>query len=199
MPEIKKRSGPKSDSGPEGRGQIMKWNIDPTHSHIQFSVRHMGLSTVRGTFGELSGAISDDHGSVQSADADVDMKSINTNSAMRDEHLRGAEFFDVANYPTAHFRLTKAERKGGDLTVTGDLSIRGVTKPVTLKGEINGPAKDPWGNTKVSASIEGKISRQEWGLVWNQTLETGGLLVSDEVKLSIDVQAAAAVPQTVAA
>lgn len=170
----------------------MKWNIDPTHSSIQFSVRHMGLSTVRGTFGQLSGTISEEGGTVKAGDAEIDLSSINTNMAARDEHLRGPDFFDVAANPTAHFHLIKADRKGAELTVTGDLSIRGVTKPVVLKGELAGPAKDPWGNTKVSASVEGKISRKEWGLVWNQTLETGGLLVSDEVKLAIDVQAVAA-------
>ncbi|MDQ6612645.1 MAG: YceI family protein [Gemmatimonadota bacterium] len=171
----------------------MNWNIDPAHSHIQFSVRHMGLSTVRGTFGELTGTISEDDGAIVAVNADVDVNSINTNSAKRDEHLRSADFFDVTNFPTAHFRLTKSERAGEAVTVVGDLTIRGVTKPVTLKGELHGPAKDPWGNSKVSASLEGKFSRAEWGLVWNQTLETGGLLVSDEVKLTIDVQAAAAV------
>ena len=170
----------------------MKWNIDPTHSHVAFSVKHLGLSTVRGSFGQLSGTINEQDGQVEGAEAEIDIASISTNQQGRDEHLRGADFFDVATYPTAHFKLIKADRKGSDLTVTGDLSIRGVTKSVTLKGELAGPAKDPWGNTKVSASVEGKISRKEWGLTWNQTLETGGLLVSDDVKLAIDVQAVAA-------
>lgn len=170
----------------------MKWNIDPTHSNIQFSVRHMGLSTVRGSFGQLSGTINEENGNVSAGEADIDVTSINTNMAARDEHLKSPDFFNVAEHPTAHFRLTKADRKGDQLTLVGDLSIRGVTKPVTLTGELAGPAKDPWGNTKVSASVEGKISRKEWGLTWNQTLETGGLLVSDEVKLAIDVQAVAA-------
>ena len=169
----------------------MKWNIDPTHSQVQFSVRHMGLSTVRGSFGQLSGVIDEENGRVEGAEADIDIASISTNQQGRDDHLRGADFFDVATYPTAHFTLIKADRSGAELTVTGDLRIRGVTKSVTLKGELAGPAKDPWGNTKVSASVEGKISRKEWGLVWNQTLETGGLLVSDDVKLAIDVQAVA--------
>lgn len=170
----------------------MKWNIDPTHSHVAFSVKHMGLSTVRGSFGELSGVINEADGTVQGAEAEIDIASISTNQAGRDEHLRGPDFFNVAEFPKAHFKLVKADRKGDELTVTGDLSIRGVTKPVVLKGEVAGPAKDPWGNTKISASVEGKISRKEWGLTWNQTLETGGLLVSDDVKLAIDVQAVAA-------
>lgn len=170
----------------------MKWNIDPTHSQVQFSVKHLGLSTVRGSFGQLSGVISEENGQVEGAEADIDIASISTNQQGRDDHLRSADFFDVAKYPTAHFKMIKADRKGDELTVVGDLSIRGVTKPVTLKGEVAGPAKDPWGNRKVSASVEGKISRAEWGLVWNQTLETGGLLVSDDVKLAIEVQAVAA-------
>jgi polyisoprenoid-binding protein YceI len=169
----------------------MKWNIDPTHSHVQFSVRHMGLSTVRGSFGSLSGTITEDNGTVQGAEADIDIASITTNQEGRDNHLRSADFFDVETYPKAHFKLVSAKRSGDELVATGDLTIRGVTKPVTLKGEVAGPAKDPWGNTKVSASVEGKISRAEWGLVWNQTLETGGLLVSDDVKLAIDIQAVA--------
>ena len=170
----------------------MKWNIEPTHSQVAFSVKHLGISTVRGTFGQLPGTIDEENGTLLGAQADIDIASISTSQAGRDEHLRSADFFDVAKYPQAHFKLVKADRNGVDLTVTGDLTIRGVTKPVVLKGEIGGPAKDPWGNTKVSASLEGKISRAEWGLVWNQTLETGGLLVSDEVRLSIDAQAVAA-------
>lgn len=170
----------------------MKWNIDPTHSHVQFSVRHMGLSTVRGSFGSLSGTINEENGTVQGAEADIDIASITTNQQGRDDHLRSADFFDVATYPKAHFKLLKAERQGEELTLTGDLNIRGISKAVTLKGEVAGPAKDPWGNNRVSATVEGKISRKEWGLVWNQTLETGGLLVSDDVKLAIDVQAVAA-------
>ena len=152
----------------------MKWNIDPAHSRVAFSVKHLGLSTVRGSFGQLSGTISEVNGAVDGAEADIDIASISTNQQGRDDHLRSADFFDVATYPTAHFKLIKADRKGDELTVTGASSIRGVTKSVTLKGELAGPAKDPWGNTKVSASVEGKISRKEWGLTWNQTLETGG-------------------------
>jgi polyisoprenoid-binding protein YceI len=177
-----------------GRSVPMQWTIDPTHSHIQFAVRHLGLSTVRGTFGDLSGAFEEDNGDVASGAIEIDMTSINTNMATRDEHLRGPDFFDVATYPTARFDVTRSVRDDGDISITGDLTIRGVTKPVTFKGELAGPAKDPWGNTKMSASLEGNISRKEWGLTWNQTLETGGLLVSDEVKLTIDVQAVAAVP-----
>ncbi|MEO7363391.1 MAG: YceI family protein, partial [Gemmatimonadaceae bacterium] len=112
----------------------MKWNIDPTHSHVAFSVKHLGLSTVRGSFGRLSGTINEQDGTVDGAEADIDIASITTNQQGRDDHLRSADFFDVATYPTAHFKLIKADRRGEELTVTGDLSIRGITKSVVLKG-----------------------------------------------------------------
>ncbi|HEY0928612.1 MAG TPA: YceI family protein [Gemmatimonas sp.] len=170
----------------------MQWAFDPAHSQIQFAVKHMGISTVRGTFDQFTGTIEEDNGVVKSVTVEVDVASLNTQNTQRDEHLRSGDFFDVANSPKATFVLTKFERSGNDVTATGDLTLRGTTKPVTLKGEIGGPAKDPWGNQKVSAELETKISRKEWGLVWNVALEAGGVLVSDEVKLRIDVQAAPA-------
>ncbi len=170
----------------------MQWTIDPAHSQITFSVKHLGISTVRGSFGTLSGTIDETDGTVTGAEIAIDTASINTGAAQRDDHLRSADFFDAANFPTATFRVTKAVRNGDDLTAEGDLTIRDVTKPVTLTGEIGGPAKDPWGNTKVSATLSTKISRQEWGLTWNAALEAGGVLVGDQVKLDIEVQAAPA-------
>lgn len=170
----------------------MQWTFDPAHSQIQFSVRHMGISTVRGTFGQFAGSIEDSNGVVKGVTVDIDVASLTTGNGQRDEHLRSADFFDVANYPKATFVLTSFQRDGDDVTATGDLTIRGITKPVTLTGDVGGPAKDPWGNQKVSAELETKISRKEWGLVWNVALEAGGVLVSDEVKLRIDVQAAPA-------
>ncbi len=114
-------------------------------------------------------------------------------------HLKSADFFDVEANPTASFSLTSFDRSGDDVTASGELTIKGVTKPITLKGDIGGPAKDPWGNEKVSAVLETKISRKEWGLVWNVALEAGGVLVSDDVKLHIDVQAQAVVDAPVEA
>ena len=169
----------------------MKWSFDPAHSQIQFSVKHLGISTVRGTFQQFSGTIDEENGTVQAVDVAIDTASLNTGNTQRDDHLRGGDFFDAAEFPAASYRLTKFEKHGDDVTAHGDLTIRGVTKPVTLTGEINGPAKDPWGNAKVSATLEGKISRKEWGLVWNAALETGGVLVSDDVKIAIDAQAEA--------
>lgn len=175
----------------------MQWILDTAHSQIQFSVKHMGISTVRGTFQQFSGNIEEDGGVVSAVNVDIDVASLNTGSEQRDGHLKSADFFDVEANPTASFALTKFERSGDDVVASGNLTIRGVTKPITLKGEIGGPAKDPWGNQKVSAVLETKISRKEWGLVWNVALEAGGVLVSDDVKLHIDVQAQAAVPAAV--
>ena len=169
----------------------MQWAIDNAHSQIQFAVRHMGISTVRGTFPTFSGTISEDDGQVSAVTVDIDMASLTTGMGQRDEHLRSGDFFDTATHSKASFSLTNFNRSGDDVVATGSLTIRGVTHPVTLKGELAGPAKDPWGNQKVSATFETKISRKEWGLVWNAALETGGVLVSDDVKLTIDIQAAA--------
>lgn len=176
----------------------MKWIIDPSHSQIQFSAKHMGISTVRGTFETFSGEIEEVDGKVTEVIVDIDVASIHTFSGDRDNHLRSPDFFDVANHPKAAFRLTKFERDGNDVKATGDLTIRGVTRPVTLKGEIGGPLADPWGALKVSAELEARISRKEWGLVWNVALEAGGLLVSDEVKLAISIEAGPAPAPAVA-
>lgn len=165
------------------------WVLDIAHSQIQFSVKHMGISTVRGTFQQFGGTIEEENGVVKSATIDIDVASLNTGSEQRDGHLRSGDFFDVEQFPKATFVLTSFERNGDDVVATGDLTLRGTTKSVTLKGDAGGPAKDPWGNQKVSATLETKISRKEWGLVWNVALEAGGVLVSDDVKIAIDIQA----------
>ena len=170
----------------------MTWDFDVAHSQIQFSVKHMGISTVRGTFQGFTGAIEEENGQVKAVTVDIDMATLTTNNEQRDGHLKSPDFFDVATHPHAKFVLSSFERAGDEVTAKGELTIRGETKPVTLKGEIGGPAKDPWGNQKVSAVLETKISRKEWGLTWNVALEAGGVLVSDDVKLHIDVQAAPA-------
>jgi polyisoprenoid-binding protein YceI len=167
----------------------MKWVLDPAHSQVQFSVKHLGISTVRGTFDAFSGTIEEENGQATAVTVEIDVASLNTGNEQRDGHLRGADFFDTEHHPKATFTLTKFERSGTDVTATGDLTIRGTTRPVTLTGDIGGPATDPWGNQKVSATLETKIPRKDWGLVWNVALEAGGVLVSDDVKLSIDIQA----------
>jgi polyisoprenoid-binding protein YceI len=176
----------------------MQWILDPAHSQIQFSVKHLGISTVRGTFQQFSGTVEEEGGVVSAVHVEVDVASLNTGNEQRDGHLKGADFFNTEANPTASFALTAFQRTGDDVQASGHLTIAGVTKPITLTGEIGGPAKDPWGNQKVSAVLETKISRKEWGLVWNVALEAGGVLVSDEVKLHIDVQAQPAANDTAA-
>jgi polyisoprenoid-binding protein YceI len=170
----------------------MRWAIDLTHSQITFAVKHLGISTVRGTFDRFDGTIDEDNGTVNGAHITIDVASLNTGTAQRDDHLRSGDFFDVGHHPTATFVLKETTRTGNELKAIGDLTIRGITKPVTLTGEIGGPAKDPWGNTKVSATLSTRLPRKEWSLTWNATLETGGLLVSEDVKLDIELQAAPA-------
>jgi polyisoprenoid-binding protein YceI len=168
----------------------MLWAFDTAHSHIQFSVKHMGISTVRGSFQQFTGTIDEHQGQVSAVTVDLDIASLTTNNGQRDDHLRGPDFFDAATHPTAHFALTNFVRTGDEVTATGSLTIRGVTQPITLTGEIGGPARDPWGNEKISAVLETKLSRKAFGLTWNVALEAGGVLVGDDVKLHIDVQAA---------
>ena len=170
----------------------MQWSLDPAHSQIQFAVKHLGISTVRGVFERFTGTITEENGVPTAVTVEIDIASITTNNEQRDVHLRSADFFDAESHPKATFSLTTFTRSGDTVTAAGDLTIRGVTKPITLTGEVGGPATDPWGNQKVSAELETKISRKEFGLTWNVALEAGGVLVSDDVKIRIDVQAAPA-------
>lgn len=168
------------------------WNIDDSHSSAQFKVRHLMVSTVRGEFGKVNGTVQYDAKAPEKMviEATIDASSINTRNKDRDDHLRGADFFDVQKFPTLTFKSTSARKLGKDkFAVTGNLTMKGVTKPVTL--EVVGLDKevtDPWGNTRVGASATGKINRKDWGLTWNQALETGGVMVSDEVDLIIDAE-----------
>ncbi len=175
----------------------MKWAIDLSHSQIQFAVKHLGISTVRGTFDQFEGTIDEENGHVTGATVDIDVASVNTGNAMRDGHLRSGELFHTEQFPKAHFRLTSFSKTGDDVLAVGELTLLGETHPVELRGELNGPVKDPWGNQKVSASLTTTISRKVWGLVYNGVLETGGLMLSDEIKMTIEVQAAALVEAAV--
>lgn len=166
----------------------IQWNLDPSHSELRFKVKHLGISTVSGSFGVINGSISSSDEKFKNADISftADASTIDTNSADRDNHLKSADFFDVENHPTLTF-----EASGADLTedeISGTLTIRGTALPVKLEVEFEGLAKDPWGNEKVAFSVSGKIKRSAWGLTWNAALETGGVLVSDEVKISAEVQ-----------
>jgi polyisoprenoid-binding protein YceI len=178
----------------------MKWNIDTTHANVDFSVKHMAISTVRGAFNVFNGTgETNDAGLPTEIQMEIDAASISTNNEQRDGHLKSPDFFDVANFPKLTFKSTKITGTRDDLTIVGDLTIRGTTKSVTLKGELAGEVKDPWGNQRTSLVAAGKISRSEFGLTWNMALELGGVMVSDEVKLHIEAEAVAAVPAAPAA
>ncbi|HXH49999.1 MAG TPA: YceI family protein [Terriglobia bacterium] len=167
------------------------WKIDPSHSNAQFSVRHLMISNVKGEFAQVSGQISFNPQKPEtlSAEATIDVSTINTREPDRDKHLKSADFFDAANFPTIAFKSKQAAKGPHGLKLTGDLTIHGITREATL--DVEGPTppvKDPWGNTRVGASATTKINRKDFGLTWNQALETGGVLVGDEIKITVDVE-----------
>ena len=171
----------------------MDWKIDTAHSQIEFSVKHMAISTVRGKFRSFDATVqTTERGELTHVDATIDASSIDTNIEQRDAHLRSADFFDVDNHPKITFRSTRIEKRdGSSYRVTGDLAMRGVTRPVTFEVELATQVKDPWGNRRAAAEAHGTINRRDWGLNWNQALERGGVLVSEQVKFHIEVQAVA--------
>lgn len=178
------------------------WTIDPTHAELGFAVRHLMISTVRGRFGAVSGTITVDEENPNNSTVDVtvDVGSIDTRQEMRDNHLRSADFFDVENHPTMRFVSKRIEGDvHGKFHVIGDLTIRGITREVALTATLEGRTRDPWGNERAGFSAAGKINRREFGLNWNQALETGGVLVGDDVKLTIDVELIHQVAKTAAA
>lgn len=178
------------------------WIIDSTHSGIHFSVRHLVVAKVRGHFRAFSGSITlDEQDITQSAvSANIEAASIDTGVEARDNHLRSPDFFDAAHFPTITFRGTRVEQ-GADqaLRVHGSLSLHGITREVILETEQLGIGKDPWGNTKVVFEARTSIDRRDFGLTWNQSLETGGVLVGEKIEISLEIQAAKALAQTKAA
>ena len=169
------------------------WQIDPAHTNVEFTVRHMMISNVKGQFQKTAGTITSNGNDPATAkiDATIDAASINTRVDKRDAHLKSPAFLDVDKFPTITFKSTKVEAEGPNKwKVTGDLTLHGVTKPVVLEVEGSGAAiTDPMGDTRAGASATTKISRKDFGIVWNQPMETGGVLVGDEVAISIDVEA----------
>jgi polyisoprenoid-binding protein YceI len=168
-----------------------RWTLDASHSHVGFAVRHLMISNVRGEFTKLEGSAGYDpeRPEATTVDVSVDVASINTREEKRDAHLRSADFFDVENYPTMRFVSTSARERRGELELTGDLTIHGVTREVTLKVEdITPQSKDPWGNLRVGASAKTKIRRSDFGMVWNAALETGGVVVGDEITITLEVE-----------
>jgi polyisoprenoid-binding protein YceI len=167
------------------------YTIDPGHSGVSFTGRHLMVSKVRGKFGVESGTviIADDP-ERSSVEATLSAASVESGDAKRDEHLRSADFFDVEHYPTITFRSTSVEDDhNGEFTLHGDLTVRGVTKPVTLHGEYLGASQTPWNTTVIGFTAETEVNRRDWGLEWNMALDTGGVLVSDKIKLVIDAEA----------
>ncbi|MER6624477.1 MULTISPECIES: YceI family protein [unclassified Streptomyces] len=168
------------------------YTIDPAHSTLGFVARHAMVTNVKGSFLDFTGTLHLDGAdpAASTATLDVVMESIDTGNADRDGHLKSADFFKTDEFPTMTFRSTKAEALGGDdYRITGDLSILGTTKPLTIDLEFNGAAKDPFGNERVGFEGKAEILRSEWGLTWNAALETGGVLVSDKIKLNFDISA----------
>jgi len=168
----------------------MKWNIDPSHSTAEFTVRHLMITNVKGRFGKLAGAVEYDPArpELTTFDATIDAGSIDTRDEKRDAHLRSPDFFDVEKFPTLTFRSTEIKKTNVGFTAIGDLTMHGVTRPVQL--EIEGPTdatKDPWGNTRIGASATAKLNRKDWGLNWNAALEAGGVLVGETVKITLEV------------
>jgi polyisoprenoid-binding protein YceI len=169
----------------------MTWQIDPAHSHVQFSIRHMMISTVRGQFERFGGTVElDEQNPARSTvDVQIEAASINTREARRDGHLASPDFFDAAQYPYLTFKSTRVEQlDDSHARVFGDLTIRDVTKEVVLNVEYAGQAKSPWGTVSAGFSAQTKINRKDWGLSWNQTLETGGVLVGEEITINIEVE-----------
>jgi polyisoprenoid-binding protein YceI len=168
------------------------YELDPVHSHLGFSVRHMMVSHQRGRFQGVTGTLTLDREDLTRSHVEVaiDTATLDTHNTDRDNHLRSADFFDVANHPKMTFASRKVEvQSDGELKLTGDLTIRGTTRSVTLTAEaLSAESKDPFGNIKIGTSVTGKLSRKEFGLVWNAVLETGGVALADDVKLQLDVQ-----------
>src|SRR5882672_7777269 len=172
-------------------GSRSVWAIDPAHSNLEFSVRHLMISTVRGRFSSFAGTVTFDEQNPEASavEAVVDVKSIDTREAQRDEHLRSADFFDVEHHPTITFRSTQIERiLNGHYRVKGVLTMRGTSREEVLDVVEEGRTRDPWGKERIGYSLTSKIKRSDFGLTWNQLLETGGVAVSDEVKIAADVE-----------
>lgn len=167
------------------------WSLDPTHSEVGFKVKHMMFTNVSGKFNSYNVELSneDDDFTTSEISFSADINSIDTNNADRDNHLKSGDFFDAEKFPNMTFKSTSVLKKSdSEYTVNGDLTIKDVTKPVTLSLEYSGLMKDPWGNTKAGLSIETKINRKDFGLTWNAALETGGVLVGEEVKIFAEIQ-----------
>ena len=170
---------------------VQKWAIDPTHTEVQFKVKHLVITTVTGRFDQFEGAATSERDDFDGAEVNfsIDVASINTNNADRDTHLKSDDFFSAEKFPKISFRGV-LKNDGGDYKLDGDLTIRDVTRPVTLDVDYNGTVQDPWGNTKAGFELSGTLNRKDFGLTWNTITEAGSMLVGEEVKLVISTQLA---------
>ena len=173
-----------------------RWNLDPEHSTIEFRVAHMVVSQTTGRFMDYAGFIDLDAevGTVKAIEATIKTGSVNTNHEKRDAHLRNADFLDVEHYPTIIFKMKSYKKTAEGYTAVGDLTLHGVTKEITLAGHYNGATKDPWGNARAGFNAEGKLNRKDFGMVWNKMLDSGGLVVGDEVQIRLDIECIKAKP-----
>jgi len=173
-----------------------RWNLDPEHSTIEFRVAHMVVSQTTGRFMDYAGFIDMDAevGTVKAIESTIKTGSVNTNHEKRDAHLRNADFLDVEHYPTIIFKMKSYKKTAEGYTAVGDLTLHGVTKEITLAGHYNGATKDPWGNARAGFNAEGKLNRKDFGMVWNKMLDSGGLVVGDEVQIRLDIECIKAKP-----
>ncbi len=172
-------------------GTKTAWNFDPSHSMVEFSAKHLMITTVKGRITDVEGTIYTDEKDPKNSSVEVTLKaaSIDTRTDQRDQHLRSADFLDVEKFPEIKFRSTRIEGDRQSFKLSGDLTIRDVTKPITLDVEFGGRTRDPWGGERVGFSANGKIDRRDFGLTWNQALEMGGVAVGNNVKISLEVEA----------
>jgi polyisoprenoid-binding protein YceI len=172
-------------------GTKTTWKLDPSHSTVEFSAKHLMITTVKGRITDVEGTIHMDEKNPgnSSVEATLKAKSVDTRTDQRDQHLRSADFLDVEKYPEIKFRSTRIQGDKQSFKLTGDLTIREVTRPITLDVDFEGATKDPWGGERVGFSANGKIDRRDFGLTWNQALETGGVVVGNDIKISLEVQA----------
>jgi len=170
--------------------ETARWDVDPDHSIIEFRVAHMVVSKTAGRFTDYSGFVEmdPDTKTFKTIEALINTASVNTNQEKRDAHLRNADFFDVEKFPTMTYKLKSYKKQGEVYTAVGELTLRGVTKEITLVGTFNGVTKDPWGYTRAGFNAEGKLNRKDFGMIWNKTLDSGGLVVGDEVQIRLDIE-----------
>jgi polyisoprenoid-binding protein YceI len=165
------------------------YTIDPAHSTVGFGVTHMVINTVHGKFNDFAGTVSLEGTELKEATGTIQTKSIDTGIERRDTHLKSPDFFDVAKFPTITFQTKRAEKQGSEMVLVGDFTMHGVTKEISLAVTLKGPIKDPWGNSRIGLQARTKLNRRDYGLKYSQALETGGLVVGDEIELEINAEA----------